>query len=77
MTVAETIKAAMKVRMLRQIDLSWQLGISQTYLSDILTGRRAISVYVAIGLERVLGLDAREILIAQIDDDLTKAKETQ
>lgn len=80
MTVSETIKAAMRPRMLRQEDLARELSISEAYLSDILTGRRGISVYVAIGLERVMGtetIDARELLIAQVDDDLAKAKEAE
>lgn len=76
MTVTETINGIRKVHYMRQKDLAQRLGISEQYLSDILLGKRGISVYVAIGLERVLGLDARELLIAQVDDDLAKAKET-
>lgn len=77
MTVAETINRIRRVHYRHQKDLAQRLGISETYLSDILMRKRAISVYVAMQLERVLGLDARELLIAQIDDDLAKAKETQ
>lgn len=77
MTVAETIKGIYKVHFMRQKDLAQRLGISQQYLSDILAGKHGISVYVAIGLERVLGLNARELLIAQVDDDLAKAKEAK
>lgn len=72
MSIPDNIRAAMNS--MQQSELAYQLGISQTYLSDILQGRRSISVFVALQLERVLKLDARELLIAQVDEELKKAK---
>ncbi len=77
MTIPDVIRAAMKPRMIDQKYLAREMGISESYLSDILTIRRSISVYVALQLERVFGMetiDAEQLLIQQVRDELAKAR---
>lgn len=74
MSILETIRAAMKPRSMSQKELARELWISESYLSDILIGRRDISVYVAIRLEAELGLNAEALLIRQVKEDLAAAR---
>lgn len=72
---AARIRHAIKSTRCTQKEVAAALEISETYLSDICTGRRSISTYVAVRLERVLGLDATKLLCEQVIDELRHARE--
>jgi transcriptional regulator with XRE-family HTH domain len=59
----EKIRAAIGDR--KQRDVARAMGISEQYLSDILHGRRLVSVNAALEFERVLNLDALGLMYAQ------------
>lgn len=69
------IRHAIKLTRCTQKEVAAQLEISESYLSDICTGRRSISAYVAIRLERILGIDATKLLHEQVIDELQKARD--
>lgn len=69
------VRVAIKSTRCTQKEVAAALEISETYLSDICTGRRSISAYVALQLERVLGLDATKLLHEQVIDELRVARE--
>lgn len=73
-TVVETIRDAPGMDSMQQKELAQQLGISQQYLSKILSGTMTVTTYVAIGLERVLGLNAEDLLVAQAKEELKRAR---
>lgn len=72
---AARVRVAIKSTRCTQKEVAAQLEISESYLSDICTGRRTISAYVALRLERVLGIDATKLLCEQIIDELRHARE--
>lgn len=59
----DKIRAAIGER--KQRVIAREMGISEQYLSDILHGRRLISVNAALEFERVLNLDALGLMYAQ------------
>ena len=77
MSIPDMIRAAMKPRMIDQRYLAREMRISESYLSAILIGKRSISVYVALQLERVFGtetIDAEQLLIRQVKKELAAAR---
>jgi plasmid maintenance system antidote protein VapI len=74
MTAHETVRAAITREQTTQKDIAQRLGISEQYLSDICTGRRAISAFVAVRLQRVLGLEASRLYYQQAMEELEKAR---
>jgi addiction module HigA family antidote len=74
MTAATRIGSAIAKRQWTQKEAARQLNISEQYLSDILRGRRAISAFVAVRVERVLGLDANKLMYIQTVDEMDKAR---
>jgi addiction module HigA family antidote len=74
MTIAQRIRAEAARHALTQAALAARLGISAQYVSDILSGRRSVSPFVAVRLERVLGMDAAAILQEQASEELEHAR---
>lgn len=74
MTIAQTIRAEAERHGLTQRELATRLGISEAYTSDICTGKRSISAFVALRLETVLSLDAATILARQGEEELAQAR---
>lgn len=77
MNMPNVIRAAMKPRGWQQKDLARALSISEQYVSDILSERRTLSVYVALRLEQTFGIenfDAEMMLIRQVRGELAKAR---
>lgn len=56
-------------------ELAKRMNISPGYVSHILSGRNSLTAKNAIGLQRVLGLNARDLLIMQVEDELEEALE--
>lgn len=74
MKTGDIIRSAIEQRQMTQKATAMRLGISETYLSDILNGKRAVSAYVAVRLERVLGLDASTLYYRQAMSELQEAR---
>jgi plasmid maintenance system antidote protein VapI len=72
--VTERIQHALKGRRLDTATVAERMGISDKYLADILSGRLGITAYVALALERVLGLDPHLLMIVQASEELLKAR---
>ena len=68
------VRHAVKKSRCTQKEVAQALQISEQYLSDILSGKRTISVHVALRLESVLGLDATKLLHDQVIDELREAR---
>ncbi len=51
------------------------LQISETYLSDLVTGKRSVSAYVAVRLQVELGMNAQILLFQQATAELQTAWE--
>jgi len=75
MTIAQRIRLEAIRHNMTQVELATRLGISAQYVSDILRSRRSVSAFVAVRLERVLGLDAHRLLEEQSIDELKYARE--
>lgn len=73
--VAERIQHAIDKTGCTQKEIATRLNISQQYLSDIVRGRRAVSAFVAVRLETVLGIDALKVMTDQTFDELRKARQ--
>lgn len=76
-TIPYLIRALCKSRSWQQKDLARALSISEGYVSDILTNRRALSTYVALRLEQTFGIehfDAETVLIKQVRSELAQAR---
>lgn len=73
--VAPRIRAAIKQSGRTQKEIAAAMEISEQYLSDIATGRRSVSAYVAVRLEAVLGIDSHKIMVDQALYELRCARE--
>lgn len=74
MNIASTlIREAIMQKGLSQKQAAAKLCISQSYLSDIVLGRRSVSAYVAVRLELLFGIDAMRLMALQTRDELTQA----
>jgi plasmid maintenance system antidote protein VapI len=65
MTATAAIRRAIAARGLTQQDAAALLGISESYLSDVLNKRRGISGFVAVRLEAHFGISAQKLLVDQ------------
>lgn len=54
-------------------ELGRRTGLSASYLCDIEKGRKGLSAEAAIALGRVLGIDARTLLILWVEAALARA----
>lgn len=52
------------------------LDITRPSLSIVINGRGALSINLALKLQERFGLNARELLIAQLDEDIEAATNT-
>jgi addiction module HigA family antidote len=55
-------------------ELAPKLAITRPSLSKVLNGRAVLSVHLALRIETVFGIDARKLLIAQLDEQLEAAR---
>ena len=58
-----------------QYRLAQATGLSQTRISEVVRGKRAISIDTALRLSKALGVDDRFWINVQIDYDLEVARE--
>jgi putative transcriptional regulator len=59
--VSNRIRDFRKERGWRQVDLAQKLGILQSEVSDIETGKRKPNIYLAKRIAKVLGKDVNEV----------------
>lgn len=69
------LKIKIKGAGFRQLHVAQQIGIKESHLSEILSGKRALSAKICLAFERVFGLNAKEWYYKQADYDLGRAKE--
>ncbi len=74
MRVHEKIKAEIEKRKLSVTDAAPILGITRPSLSVVVNGRGALSIELALSLESEFGMDARKLLVAQLDEDIAAAR---
>lgn len=58
----EYLSDVMKLRKLRQIDISRELGVTKGFVSQIMSGSRVPSLDVLIKLAKILQLDTNILL---------------
>jgi putative transcriptional regulator len=61
MAYQNKIREFRKEKGLRQVDLAKELGIFQSEISDLETGKRKPNIYLAKKIAKVLGKDVNEI----------------
>lgn len=71
---SDTIKRALVSSGVSVSTGSRQLGISRQQLYNLLHGRARLTVRLAVRLESLLGVDAGELLRAQLQDDLMRER---
>jgi cyanate lyase len=57
---------------LQQNEVAAASGLSNAYVCDLMAGRRGLSVRAAKSIAPILKLNARKLLIAQLDEELLK-----
>jgi addiction module HigA family antidote len=72
---AELIRTAIERKDINQKEAAKLLEISEQYLSDLVNGKRSVSAFVAVRLQRQLGMNAQILLFQQATAELQKAWE--
>lgn len=68
------IREAKAKRGMSDAELARRLNISDAYLRRILDGELSVSAYVAVRLERVLGIGAVVLMYGQVNEELAEAR---
>ncbi len=75
MSVAATLKWAIVIDSeLTVTQAARRLDITRSALSNVLNGKAALSPALAIRIEEQFGLDARELLIIQLDQEIAATR---
>src|SRR5688572_16194907 len=69
----DLIRQAIEQKNMTQKEAAAILGISQTYLSDLITGKRSVSAFVAVRLQRHFRINAQILMFQQITAQLSEA----
>lgn len=72
---AEIIRTAINQKGINQKEAARLLEISEQYLSDLINGKRSVSAYVAVRLQRQLRMNAQLLLLQQANAELQVAWE--
>lgn len=72
--VAERIVEAMNRKSWSRAALATSLNISEGYVGRILEGKVTVSPYLALRLEQEIGLDPYRLLVAQVNEELARAR---
>lgn len=67
-------QAVLEHRKLSVTEAAEKIGIGRPALSNVLNGNAALSIELALKLEKLFGVDARRMLIEQLDEDIMEAK---
>lgn len=74
MRVSQKIKAEIEKRGLTVTDAAPKLSLSRPALSNVANGNASLSIELALRLESEFGMDARKLLVAQLDEDIAAAR---
>lgn len=70
---AEVLRDELAARGLSVTEAARRLQIVRPAFSQVINGRASLSVALALRVEQAFGLNARELLIAQLDNEIAKA----
>jgi len=75
MTVANRLKGALVVSRKKTVtDVARELRISRPCFSNVINGHADLSIDLAVRIERIFGINARTLLIQQLDEKLAGHK---
>lgn len=76
--LAEQLRRALIVDTGRTVtDVAKQIGIGRSALSNTLNGNAELSIELALRLENIFGMNARDLLIEQMDEKIAVARKQQ
>jgi plasmid maintenance system antidote protein VapI len=75
--VADQLRRAIVLDNRSITDLAISLGIGRPGLSNVLNGKAMLSIELALKLERLFGIDARQMLVAQLNEQIAKARKSK
>lgn len=75
MKVAEELRAKLVTQRAKTVTrVASELQISRPAFSNVVNGNADLSVELALTIQHTFGLDARRLLVAQLDEKLSAAK---
>jgi antitoxin HigA-1 len=72
--VGPLLKACLKLGRITQTDLARRIGVTEKHLSQLVQGHAMLTAKVAVAIERETGLDARLLLMADVDRQVHLAR---
>jgi antitoxin HigA-1 len=76
MTVASTLRAKLVTARGKTVtEVASELEMSRPCFSNVVNGNASLSVELALKIERKFGLQARKMLIQQLDEQIAAASE--
>lgn len=70
----DTLFAMLKERDLGQRELAREMGISPTFINDLVACRRKFGIAISLRLEKALGHPAEFWMVQQMNFDLARAR---
>ena len=70
----EVLKDELEYRGISQRSLAREMGISYSVLNEVLNGKRALNIELALMMEAALGVDAAPLLAMQNEYDMQMAE---
>jgi antitoxin HigA-1 len=78
MTVAAKLMAALVTKRAKTVtEVARELEMSRPCFSNVVNGNAALSIELALRIEREFGLDARKLLVEQLDEDIAEARNAE
>jgi Plasmid maintenance system antidote protein len=74
---ADTLKEKLEYYHISQRDFSRHIGVSQAYISNILSKKQFVSIDVALAIEQATGISARLLLQLDVSYQLEHRKDNQ
>jgi addiction module HigA family antidote len=73
----EVLKDELEFRGISQRSLAREMGISYSVLNEVLNGKRALNIELALMMEAALGVDAAPLLAMQNEYDMQMAERNE
>ena len=73
----EVLKDELEYRGISQRSLAREIGISYSVLNEVLNGKRALNIELALMMEAALGVDAAPLLAMQNEYDMQMAERNE
>lgn len=75
MKVTEKIKRDLIIKTGKTVtSFARDVNMSRPHISQVVNGKAELSITLALRLELIFGIDARRLLVAQLDEQLTEAR---